>query len=319
MLAILESYLKTSPPGLPPAGVTTVSLEQRNVGLGNRRGNSKVGSLATLSLKGGRLEAVVRFQLWGSDAATADSLVADLQNRLLADKVSLWNSGFLKLSQVQTSLAENTAGGGGWRKTTDYQLLYEYHYSDLDGAESLIAAIPIDSDLEERDSGAHETTTVRDEMVRWDNLAAPVLQIRRNSTTGVRISGLATLAYLPGGWSGGAVSLSLRQSDNPAPPAAYPTLNEFLDAVCDADTPTRHAQVEMLSLEDFIAAFSVAGTSVPLGDWDEDGTLDAYLSGTLIFPRPIILQHNNHFFQVSYQDASFDTPAVVYLRVQVRG
>ena len=117
-------------------------------------------------------------------------------------------------------------------------------------------------------------------------------------------------------WS---ISLTLRQTDNAAPPTTYPSLSDFIDAVTDAGAPDRHARVELPSLADFVALFSPAGTSVPLGDWDEDGILDTYLPGILSFAHPILLQDNNQVFQVSYQDTAFDTPAVVYLRAQVRG
>src|ERR1041385_3132547 len=55
---------------LPPNSVTIVSLRERPVGLGDRRGNETRASFAAVALLGGRLEAVVRFQLWGDRKST---------------------------------------------------------------------------------------------------------------------------------------------------------------------------------------------------------------------------------------------------------
>ncbi len=319
MLAMLRDHLV--PPGgsLPPSTVSIVSLEERLLGLGNRRGYETIGSLATVALKGGRIEAVARFQLWGNTPAAVDTLVDDLQTSLAAARDTLWSAGFLKMTLQDTGLADRVSALGAWRKTTDYRVLYEYRFSDLDGAESLIARIPIHADQEERFSPMRETTLVCDEMVRWDDKGSSDLVVRSNSRRPRRIAGMAILAWLPAGWSGNPVTLSRIQTDNPAAPTTYLTLNDFLVAVTDPAVPDLHARVEFATLADLLAAFTVAGPTIPMGDWDEDGTPDGYVPGTLVFGNPVVLDRGNQLFRVSYQDPAFDTPAVVYLRAGVRG
>jgi hypothetical protein len=296
-----------------------VSFDERLLGLGNRRGYERIGSLATMALKGGRLEAVVRFQLWGATPSAVDTLVDGLQTSLAAARDSLWSAGFLKMSLQDTGLAEQVSSLGAWRKTTDYRVLYEYHFSDLDGAESLIARIPIHADQEERFSPVRETTVVRDEIVRWDDREASALVVTASGIRPRRISGLAILAYLPAGWSGNQVTLARIETDNPAAPVTYPSLADFLTAATHPTAPEPHAQVVFATLGDLLAAFTVAGPTIPLGDWDEDGTPDAYVPATLAFSQALTLDQGNQLFRVSYQDSAFDTPAVVYLRAEVRG
>jgi hypothetical protein len=319
MLTTLRGYLVPPAGSLPPSTVSIVSLEERLLGLGNRRGYETIGSLATVALKGGRIDAVVRFQLWNGTLAAVDTLVDGLQASLAAARDTLWSEGFLKMTLRDTGLAERVSALGAWRKTTDYRVLYEYRFSDLDGAESLIARIPIHADQEERFSPMRETTLVCDEMVRWDDNGASDLVVRSNSRRPLRIAGMAILAWLPAGWSGNPVTLARIQTDNPAPPITYPTLADFLAAVTDPAAPDRHARVEFATLADLLAAFTVAGPTIPMGDWDEDGVPDGYVPGTLDFGNPVILDRGNQLFRVSYQDPAFDTPAVVYLRAGVRG
>ena len=83
----------------------------------------------------------------------------------------------------ETSPAE-LADTGTWRRTADYSLLFEHRFADTDGAQSLIARIPIHTDPEQSFSPDRETTVVTDEMVRWDNESAPSLVIRGSGTVG---------------------------------------------------------------------------------------------------------------------------------------
>ncbi len=319
MFAALGGHLPPAPVSLPAPTVTLVSLDERLLGLGNRRGHERIGSLATIALKGGRFEAVVRFQLWGTTTTAVDNLAGDLQTSLAAARETLWSAGFLKLTLKDTGLAENISALSAWRKTVDYQVLYEYHFSDLDGAESLIARIPIHADQEERFSPARETTVVTDHLVRWDEGAAAALEIRGNGRRPRRIGGFAILAYLPAPWSGTQVTLARLETDNPAAPTTYPSLVDFLTAITHPSAPDRHAEVVFATLADLLAAFTVAGPTIPLGDWDEDGNPDGYVPATLSFSQPVTLDQGNQLFRVSYQDPAFDTPAVVYLRAEVRG
>jgi hypothetical protein len=316
MMGHLTPYLPPPGGGLPPPGVSTVRVKTRPLGLGNRRGNERVGGFAILSLKGGRIDATVRFQVWAAHPAGADTLLTDLQGRVMADKAALWGAGFLKISQAETGVAEHVPGVG-WRKSTDFDLLYEYRYKDIDGAESIIARIPIHADPEEKFSPFRETTTVRDTMIRWDNLGAAEWVPAAGVPHPVQVMGLAILAYLPAGWSGGAVTVSRTEEANPGPPTLYGDWSAFSTAVTDPSHPDRHAQMTFPTVADCLAVFMPAGGPLPMGDWDENGLRDEYIPGALVFDPPIRLEPGERF-SFSYADPQFDGPAVVYLRAGLR-
>lgn len=307
------------PQELPKPGVSVTGVTERALAVGNRRGTERRGSFAIVELKGGRLEAGVRFQFLADDSGVMDAAVQELHKRLLVARNDLWAAGFLRFAAEGTSLAEHISALNAWRKTADYRVLYEFHYQDTAGAESIITRIPIHSDPEERDSLQRETTVVTDEMVRWDNETAPALEVTASVRSGVRVTGLAILAYLSAGWTGNQITLARLDRGSAAPPTTYPTLAEFHTAVTAPANPDRHAQVTFTSVADFLDEFEPAGDPIELGDWDEDGTPDEYRPGSLGFDPPIRLETGDDFIRLSYQDAAFDTPAVVYLRVGVRG
>jgi hypothetical protein len=320
MLDALRVYLPAAAPPLPDPGISVVNVKERSVGIGNWRGIEQRGAIGEIALKGGRLDAVARFQLWGASVGDVDSMVDTLHSDLLDNATSLWNDGFLRLDLNDSAPAEFIGGTtNAWRRTSEVKVLYEYHYQDLDGAESLIARIPIYTDPEEADSPERETTIVSDELVRWDNLQAGQLVVSATARTPVRVFGLASLAYRPAAWSGNTVTLARLQRTNTDPPTAYPSLADFLSAVSDGAAPDRHAQVVFSSLDDFLAAFDSAGDPIELGDWDEDGVMDSYEPGVIRFDSPITLHNSNDTLSVTYQDSAFDTQAVVYLRIGVGG
>ncbi|HEB94371.1 MAG TPA: hypothetical protein ENI94_13110 [Gammaproteobacteria bacterium] len=318
MLDILHHYLPSSGPSVPTPSLSTVSVRQRPVGIGNWRGTERRGSLAEISLKGGRLDIVVRFQLWADTVSSADNIVSILHNDLLTNSGQLRVDGFLRLELTATSPAEFIGGSiNAWRKITDYKILYEYHYHDLDGAESIIARIPIHRDPEQRDSLERETTLVTDKLIRWDDLQAPSLDISATVKNKIHIDGLASLAHHPSSWPGNSVTVARLQRNISTPPTTYSTLAEFHAAVTREVNPDLHAQIIFPSLADFLLTFDSAGDAFGLGDWDENGTLDTYQPGTLKFDPPLILDGSNDLLRVSYPDMAFDSKAVVYLRASV--
>lgn len=314
LLGILQGQIPPAGGALPPAGVTALRVQERLLGLGNQRGTERRGNFAAVALKGGRLEGTARFELWGDTPGAVDGRVNQLQGALLAAKDALWSAGFLKLAAAGATSAEHQPPLNAWRRSVDYTFLYEYHYQDSDGAESLLARIPIHSDLEERGSLVRETGVVTDRMIRWDDLAAPPLEFAASASAGLRIDGLASLATLPGGWSGQAVTLARLRRSNPGPPTAYADLPTFLAAVNHPVTPDRHAQVVFPTLAAFLAVFSSAGAPLELGDWDEDGTPDLYEPKSLAFSPPLQLASADDLFRLSYQDSALDSKAVIYLR-----
>jgi len=311
MLGRLDDYLPPPAPPLPEPSVSVVSMNERAVGLGNRRGTETRGSFAVVALKGIRLDSLVRFQLWAAGPAQAETAMTDLNSRLMADRDAMWGAGFLRLMLEVTPPADYVpAPVDAWRKQADYRVLYEYHYQDTDGAESLIARIPIHSDPEVRDSLQRETTVVTDEMIRWDNEAAPPLVARGRFDVG----GLSVLTFIPSTAPSGTVTLTRTFDGAVGSPTVYLTLATFLAAVAGPDAPERHGQVTFASLGDFLAAFSAAGDPVMLGDWDLDGVPDSYQPRALALEPAIQLPGIADRLAVTYQATAFDQVAVVYLR-----
>jgi hypothetical protein len=294
MLDALNDYLPPAVAPLPDPNVAVVSITERSVGLGNRRGNETRGPFGVVALKGGRLDATVRFQLWAANPADADSALQTLQADLLEAQNDLWNAGFLAFAAEESSLAEHVSDLDAWRKTADYRVLYEYHYEDDEGAHSLIAQIPIDSYLEELGSLQHERMIVTDEMARWDNVAAPDLVVRGRGRQPYRVRGLYILAYLPDDWDGNEVTVT--------------------SSVGGTTQQQIFASVRM-----FRDAFALETATVELGG-------NAYEAGYLAFPHsgmdePIVLGGGKDIFHIRYADERFlsenqnETDAVVYLRV----
>ncbi|NJL10235.1 MAG: hypothetical protein HC908_08860 [Calothrix sp. SM1_7_51] len=198
MLGVLENYLPIPTPLQPPPSVSVVSVIEQSVGLGNRIGTETRGSFAVAALKGKRLDAVVRFQIWGSGSDDTNTLIRNLQESLLADKQTLMAEGFLRLIITDTSIADYNPAAGSWSQTIDCKILYEFRLLDTDGAESLIARIPININ-----SQYQESTVETDKMVRWDNLFVPTLVLHGRA----QIKRISALAFIPGLIPSGSITL----------------------------------------------------------------------------------------------------------------
>lgn len=297
----VEAMLKTlrgQMENLPEASLSVASVTERPLAVGNRRGMERFGSFSAIELKGLRLDAVVRFQFLADDPGDVETAAQALQNRLLGAGDVLWMAGFLRLRARETSPAEHMPTSNAWRKTVDYEVLYEYHYEDADGAESIIARIPIDIDSE-----YGERTEVTDEMVRWDNRDALPLTMSGVSQPNFRVRGLSILAFLAEDWNGGRVTLSvsLGGADRER---SFASVREFRDA---------------FELEEVEVEGQTQLKTVDLGG-------NAYLAGRMAFPNPdfpdpIILKGGEDVFEIRYADRRFqpentdDTDSVVYLQV----
>jgi hypothetical protein len=310
MLTVLKGFLPPAPvlsPPVPAPGLSLVGLQERTVGLGQRVGTDLRGPFSVAALKGIRLEAVVRYQVWANTLPDVELSIQDLIVRLLGDRDALRAAGFLRLALNSTSAGENVETDI-WRETADFAVLYEFPFVDSDGADSLIAQIPIKLDGE-----LTESLTVSDEMTRWDNLSAPSLALRGRSIIG----GLSALAFTPGTVPGGAVTLTRTFDGASGTPPTHPDLPTFLAAVTDPDNPAREGRVSFASLTDFLAAFSAAGDAITLGDWDEDllHTPDSYQSLALPIEPPITLPGVADRFEITYQiTVPSPNAVVVYLR-----
>ncbi|MGR9046379.1 MAG: hypothetical protein ACU83N_13885 [Gammaproteobacteria bacterium] len=311
LLDSLDDYLPPPTSSLPAPGVFAATVTERSAGLGNRRGTESRGVFPLIALKGIRLDAVIRFQLWAANPDDAETAMNDLNARLMADRDVLWTSGILKLALESSLPADPIESLSAWRKTADYRLLYEFRYQDSDGAESLIARIPIVGDLEVKDSPDRETTVVTYGMMRWDNEDAPALVVRGP----LQIGNVAALAFVPGMSPAGTVTLTRTFDGAAGLPVTHPDVATFLAAVAGDTASERHARVVFPTVDDFLNALSAIGDEVPLGDWDTNGLPDNYQARRLPLAPAIALTNASDRFEIAYQNAAFDQVAVVYLRV----
>ncbi len=313
MRTALSLYLPSPSASLPQPNVTIVKVEDKPTGLGNHIGQERLNQFP-LALKAGRLQVVVRFQLWGTAPNDVDEAIDLLHGRLLDAKEALYLAGFLRFSALDSSLAEHATPLDAWRRTADYEALYEFRYTDSNDAQSLIARIPIHADPEEPASPQRETTVVTDEMARWDDVTALALTVHGRRT----IRQLSALRFVPGTAPAGPVMLLRTFTGATGTPTAFPDLAQWVTAVAHPTAPNRHAQVTFATFSDFLSNFSATGDTVTLGDWDEDTTPDEYHSLRLDFATPIPLPDRREQLQLIYQpgntDPHFDQTAVFYIR-----
>jgi hypothetical protein len=299
----LRKYLppQNEPNPLPSPSVSALSATERALGVGNRRGMEQFGTFSILALKGLRLDLLVRYKLWAHQPDDLDAQVQALYERLLAAKASshLWKDGILRLDWKASGLAEHDAELDAWYRTADYQVLYEHRYVDSDGAESLIARIPIDIDDQ-----YGEATLVTDRLVRWDRHTARPLETRGAVHRTIPIGVVSVLAYLPEGWDGGEV-----------------TVSASVDGVVHEE---RFASVRI-----FVNAFELEMERVEEGDERPKRVMlggNPYVAGRLRspfpgLPDPIVLRGGEDVFMIGYGDdrlrngAGDDVDAVVYLRI----
>lgn len=307
LLAEMRDRLPPPLANLPEPNVSITEVSERSLAVGNWRGNEARGPLPGVALKGGHLDAAVRFQLWADEPTAVDTAMNELHGRLLAAKDELRAAGFLRLKADNTTSAEPifVAGTNGWRKTSQYRVLYEFRYEDTDGAQSLIARIPV------RINGAFgQSMMITDEMTRWDSQGTPALVVRGPFT----LSGLSALVFVSGTAPSGTVSLTRTFDGAVGVPTSHPTLAAFLAAVAGPSPSERHARVTFASISDFLAAFSAAGDPVEMGDLDANGVPDKYNPLGLLFDPGIDLVTSADRFEIAFQNSAFDKLAVVYLR-----
>ncbi|MBV8582206.1 MAG: hypothetical protein JOZ86_16405 [Candidatus Eremiobacteraeota bacterium] len=305
MLTALTPYLPAPAGPLPAPTVSVTSLTERLAGLGNVNGTGARGAFPSVVSKGIRVDAVTRFQLWATGPAQADAGVSTLQSSLSNDAGTLWGKGFLKLALEAAPPPEVIPSLPAWRKHADYRVLFEYTYSDTDGADSLIAQIPITID-----SVFDEHTTVTDELVRWDNTTAPMLVVRGPITLGA----LSLLLFVAGAKPGSTVTLTRTFDGAAGPPAVHPTLASFLGAVAGAAPTERNASMTFATFGDFVAASSPDGDPITMGDWNLDNIPDSYDSLRLPLGAGIALTQPTDLFEVAYQLPALDRVAVMYMR-----
>lgn len=312
MLSALESRLPLPLPALPPHNVTAVHVRERQPGLGGLRGTERQGALGPVLLKARRIEGEVRFQLWGDSSNTVDDAILDLQKALLQDGDALRAAGFLRLTATGTTLAEPVSILPAWRKTASFAVLYEAIFEATDGAESLIARVPITSDLERAGSPERETRVETDAMARWDDEGASPLVVRGPG----RLRTLAVRAFLPPGPPpAGTVTLTRSFDGASGAPTPLPDPATFVAAVGGPAPAERHARLTFPSLPGFLAALVSGGDPLELGDWNLDAVTDPYEAFSLTFEPALELPSAGDRFEVRHANPALGAPAVIYLRL----
>jgi len=278
MLKLLEEYVKPPlmapppPPLLPPAGVLLASVIERTVGLGGRVGTDMRGPFSVAALKGLRVEAVVRYEIWAHTAAEIGPAIEDLIKHLLGDRDLLRVAGFLRVALKAAGASENVFAEDAWRQSVEFEVLFEFPYVDSDGAESLIARIPIKMVGE-----FNESTTVVDQMARWDNELAPALELRGPLSVGA----LSALAFVATGPTG-TVTVTRTFDGATGAPSSHPTLNSFVAAAGGDNPAERHAEVTFTSLAEFLKALASFKIT--------DKALGGMRTDPVPVPGPIVVQ-----------------------------
>ena len=253
MLKLLRVYVEPPlmmpppPPALPASNVLLASVVERAVGLSNRVGTDMRGPFTVAALKGLRVDAVVRYEIWAHSPSEVGQAVENLITQLLNDRDELRSQGFLKIVLKATGPSENVFAEDAWRQSIEFDVLFEFPYVDSDGAESLIARIPIDFTGE-----FNETTLVVDEMARWDNESAPALHVRGPQ----RIGALSALAFIAGTQPTGTVTITRTFDGATGAATNHPTLASFVAAVAGDNPPERHADVTFVSLAKFLSGLA---------------------------------------------------------------
>ena len=309
MVAILQPFVPQQVADLPKPSLSLVRAEIRGAGVGNYVGMSTDGSIATVEHHAIRVQAVARFSLWGADPFAVDEAVTGLNASVFAKRDDLQSNGFLRLTFDSAASAEEVTGLGAWRRSADYNVLYEFAYADTGGASSLIVSVPVDESVPD------QRWTVRGDVTRWDNHQTPLLSVRGPAT----IVAVAALAFFldVSQEPTGAVRIARMFDGAPAPVNAG-TLAAFI-AQTTASTPVRNVYVELPTLSALLANFTPDGSPLDLGGLNHDGIPDRYIPSRLALPLPIVLPTIADRLDFSYQQPPFDRIAVVYIRALRRG
>jgi hypothetical protein len=309
MVKVLQPFVPRQIANLPRPSLSLVRTEMRGSGIGNYVGMSTHGSIATVENHAIRVQATVRFSLWGADPFAVDQAVTELNASVFAKRDNLQAQGFLKLAFDGPAPAEEMAGLSAWRRNADYNVLYEFPYADTGDTSSLIVSIPVD------ESAPDQRWTVLGDVARWDNRNSPPLSVRGPA----EISEIAALAFFPNALRAptGAVRI-VRTFDGAPAPVNAGALAAFI-AQTTASTPARNVYVELPTLSALLANFTPDGSPFDLGDWDNDGIPDRYVPTRLDLSSPIVLPTIADRLELSYQHPPFDRIAVVYIRTSRRG
>jgi hypothetical protein len=307
-------------PPLPKNEISVAGLSERSVGIGDLRGLDFHNGFEVGELKAIRLDALVRYDLWGNSPGSATESATFVSTRLLEARDALAGKGVLRLHLENVEQPTFAGAVNAWRAAALYRVLYEFPYKDAGGAESLIARIPIEFEPESGDAAPPEETVVTDELTRWDDLAAPPLVIRGPYGIGE----LDVLSWFDGQAPSASVSLTRTFDGAPGPPVPFDSsttaLDAFLDLIAGPAPALRHGTLVFETipgspaLASFLDAIGTAGPTTALGDWNEDGDTDLYAPRTRTVVPPVLLPELGDRLEITYGGTALDQPAVVYLR-----
>jgi len=289
MLNGLTGFLPAPGNGLPNSAVSVVSVVERTLGIGNRRGYKQRGPLMVAELRGGRLEAVVRFQMWGSQSGDAENAGTTLQQALLNARDDLWEKGFLRVTIQGGPLAELQDNPAAWRKTLDCLILYEYIFTDDEAARGLITRISADlgehNSVDTNGQPTQPMVITLSEFGLWNDQSAPEITLTRRGT----VNGIYALVSLPTTWTGSGLTLSSTIGGQPW-------------------------SKSYISVAEFISKFTPDGDVVMLDGKPFQGlNLDFSLPD---FPTPVLLGGGGDIFRISHSSQQLDNiNAALYLKL----
>jgi hypothetical protein len=308
MLGDLESKV---PSHLPPYRARLLSMRERPVGLANWRGVEVFGSPVPVTLKGGRLDAGVLFEVSGDQADDAEAAALALHSSLLGARDVLRSAGFLRIDSLDFSLPEENETTHVWRKTVSYRVLYEYQYRDVDDTASFITRIPLHADPEEEGSPDRETSVITGRVVRWQREEAP-MGIPPPPTLVVRGPGvvrrLTVLSLLPD-LPGPTVEVLRTFEGASGPPLVAALLQDLAGAT--------HIHKTYASLAAFLDEFvpAVPTDTVELADLNGDPA--AYGIRTFTFTPELSLPRPIDRLEISTSAGAWGvSDAVLYLRAE---
>jgi hypothetical protein len=310
VLAGLLSGVSTQLAGLP-APLPSVSVTEatpKSVGLSNLVGLDNPGGLQFATIKGGRLDVGLQVGVEAGDAAGADAALLAAHATLLDHRPQLRALGFLKFEPGVLAPVVETSGV--FRRAGSYRALYEYRYTDVDGAASLIARIPVDSDLDSPlgglDPSGHEAWVVTGPLLRWDREGQSTLRVRGPG----QLLRFSAVAYMPGPLpSPVSVTLTRTYTGALGAPAVAASLADL--------AASAHASITFPTLADFLNLFAVATEEVELGDWDLDTVADRYALRDLTLTPVITLPRSIDRLEISVAQPApgwVGDPSVLYLR-----
>jgi hypothetical protein len=301
MLQRLDDFLP--PPGNPPPTVSLVSAEEKPIGLGDWRGTAAADDFYR-ALKGIRVAATVRFQVWDGGAAptNAEAAISDLCEQLLAEKDTLEAEGFLKLQLKSVAVSEHITSASAWRQTAEFEVLYEFHFQPNDDAGGLIARMPLGW------AQSFGDEVISGDIVLWNEIETPALIM-----TGMRpVGGLGALHFLPGPPVAGTVTVTRTFQGAAGAPVSFGNLADFLDAVSGPSPAQTHAQVQFAVLTDYLDALGTNGDAIPFVD--ENGSPRDFFPITFRFAQAIELPSRNDRLEVAFGGTTLGANQILYLR-----